>query len=83
MPSPETQRIETVNKNVTPNVMPQKVKVMESLSVPKVKVLSESNKPAAMSFQNTLVPFKTHMEKLLEKTDPVEEARKSELSMAI
>ena len=64
--------------------MPEKVKLKESLSVmPVIKVLSEPSKPVTLSFQKSPVPFKTHMEKLLEKTDPVEEERKREMSMAI
>ena len=83
----QSHHVQSVQEKVTPNVMPEKVKVKENLSVkPVIKVLSEPAKPVKQRIvpvQKTPVPFKTHMELLLEKTDPVEEDRKRASSMAI
>ena len=61
--------------------------VKEDLSVrPKVRVLSKPKKTIALSVQQNppiKTPFKTHMDKLLEKADPVKEARKSKVLMDI
>ena len=84
MQNAESHHIQSVHENVTPNLMPEKVKIRENLSVRHhVKIISEPKLPIASSSHKSPVPFKTHMEKLLEQTDPIEEARKSEGSMEI
>ena len=85
MQNAESNHIESVHKIITPNFMPEIVKVnLENLSVtPKISILSEQNKPRAVPIHKSPLPFKTHMELLLEKTDPVEEDWKRANSMAI
>ena len=74
MQNAQSNHVQSVHEKLTPNFMPERVKVTH---------LSEKPKANVYTTPKSNIPFKTHMEKLLEKTDPVEEEKKRASSMAI